>query len=694
MALQLRRGTEGTRTGITPAVGELIYTTDTKLIYVGDGTTAGGVLVTAGGPQGVVGAQGPQGVAGAQGPQGVAGAQGPQGVAGAQGPQGITGPQGPQGVVGPQGPQGPSRTDQDLYTTSSVTYAAVSVNNSTVATNTSTGALTVAGGVGIGGSLYVGGEIVAQKLTIEYTTVTTTLVITDDVIQTANSTAASSTTTGALIVAGGVGIGGALYAGNIYTNGQLISGAPLLNIVADNTSSSAISIGTESLVLHGENGIKATVSGTTATFVLDLSGAVGGQLLSADAYGSLVFVDPASTSSQVLIFSSTGSYRTLTGYREAGAVRTIRSAEFYSNLLRLTLASFTPVLSASVSPSSSLNWDVPATGFSVSVTNPTDYPSQYISTASSLSVVSGSISSLTTFTAGAKSSTPAGGVNWTQSFTTNGSSYIRPISSTISGGSASARVGFKYAINSTEANYTDDSPLWSVSWATPGLSVSLASLTGNTFLGTYNSTAYTVSISGISNSSNYVSSVTATGGTISNTVSSGTLTFTVPIHKDNSGSTRTVAVSTVFSRPSSVTGSAYTATLSQVTGNPASSFTYPTLWVFTGSVYSVPTRSTFVSGTGFQAAVTVLANQVITLSGYINNTSAVPQAFWFAVRSSISQPTTFKTGASPLLLSDVAVTTGNSVNLQPDSPPAGYSAVAYTLYGITLQAGSTYVSIS
>lgn len=49
MALQLRRGSSGTRTTITPAVGELIYTTDTKLVYVGDGTTAGGTLVSSGG---------------------------------------------------------------------------------------------------------------------------------------------------------------------------------------------------------------------------------------------------------------------------------------------------------------------------------------------------------------------------------------------------------------------------------------------------------------------------------------------------------------------------------------------------------------------------------------------------------------------------------------------------------------------
>ncbi len=42
MALQVRRGTNAERLGITPAEGELIYTTDTKQLYVGDGTTAGG----------------------------------------------------------------------------------------------------------------------------------------------------------------------------------------------------------------------------------------------------------------------------------------------------------------------------------------------------------------------------------------------------------------------------------------------------------------------------------------------------------------------------------------------------------------------------------------------------------------------------------------------------------------------------
>jgi len=47
MALRLRRGTDAERQTITPLEGELIYTTDLKELWVGDGTTAGGILVSA-----------------------------------------------------------------------------------------------------------------------------------------------------------------------------------------------------------------------------------------------------------------------------------------------------------------------------------------------------------------------------------------------------------------------------------------------------------------------------------------------------------------------------------------------------------------------------------------------------------------------------------------------------------------------
>lgn len=46
MALRIKRGTDADRTGYTPESGEPIWTIDTNKLYVGDGATAGGVLVT------------------------------------------------------------------------------------------------------------------------------------------------------------------------------------------------------------------------------------------------------------------------------------------------------------------------------------------------------------------------------------------------------------------------------------------------------------------------------------------------------------------------------------------------------------------------------------------------------------------------------------------------------------------------
>jgi len=45
MSLQIRRGTDADRQNIVFNVAEIIYTTDTKLVYVGDSVTLGGNLV-------------------------------------------------------------------------------------------------------------------------------------------------------------------------------------------------------------------------------------------------------------------------------------------------------------------------------------------------------------------------------------------------------------------------------------------------------------------------------------------------------------------------------------------------------------------------------------------------------------------------------------------------------------------------
>lgn len=426
-----------------------------------------------------------------------------------------------------------------------------------------------------------------------------------------------------------------------------------------------------------------------------ITGGFPGYVIVTDGSGNLSWAAPGGTGTNNLVWTTANNQRILTAYIDPGNITSnVRVANFQNNLLTLTLASFSPTLSATPSPSGSLSWDIPATGFGVTVTNPTDYPDQYISNVANIIATSGTISSLAAFTTTGPTPTPAGGVNWTQSFTTNGSSYIYPISSTIAGGSAAGTIGFNYWNGVSEVAYTVSSATITINWATPTLTVALSSLTGQTFLGSYASTTYTVTVTGMNNPSNYVNTVTSVGGSVSNPVGSGTFTFTTAINKDNTGTTRTVSSSTTFTRPVTVTGSSYSAILSS-TGSIASiGFTYPSLWVWTASPFNVPTRSNFVSGNSFAIGVTVLGNQVKTFGAYINNTQLVPQTFWFAIRQAASQPTTFKTGPSPSLLSDVAVTTGNTVGLEPDSPPLGYVTETYDLYGIILQPGTTYVSIA
>jgi hypothetical protein len=94
-----------------------------------------------------------------------------------------------------------------------VVSTTATVQSETDSLSTTTGALIVSGGAGIGGNLHVGGEIVAHKLTVEYTTVTQTQVTSPDIFTITNTTVSISTDSGALTVAGGVGIGGDLYVG-------------------------------------------------------------------------------------------------------------------------------------------------------------------------------------------------------------------------------------------------------------------------------------------------------------------------------------------------------------------------------------------------------------------------------------------------------------------------------------------------
>ena len=134
------------------------------------------------------------------------------------------------------------------------------INNYTASTSNDSGALVVKGGAGIGGDLYVGNIysngslLVNSSSTFAGGTISAATRITD-------ATASTGTTTGALTVVGGVGIGGALYVGDIYSNGNLIV-----------NSSSTFAGGTISAAVHITD---STPTGSSSTGALIIDGGVG-----------------------------------------------------------------------------------------------------------------------------------------------------------------------------------------------------------------------------------------------------------------------------------------------------------------------------------------------------------------------------------------------------------------------------------
>ena len=390
------------------------------------------------------------------------------------------------------------------------------------------------------------------------------------------------------------------------------------------------------------------------------------------------------------VSGATNQYRTAKNYIDSDLeVYTIREMNFTNDKLRIEVAQFSPSLVAT--GQTNLNFDQKATQFSVSVDNPTDFPTRFINSVSGITQTNAYVGEvLGDYNAGSKSQTPAGGVDWTQTFTFDSAAgaAVRDNNTGLSGGTSSATITFaddQGADFGTTASF-------STTWRTPNVSISMSNLSGKQFLETYTSTSYTVGVSGMSSPANYTHDISATGGSLSSTNASGTLTFTTPIHKDNGGG-RQVAVTTEFRRPPGVATTVYGANDTASDTSLNANFTYPSLWMFTNSTGLPPSRADIVTVDQFESSVNELSNQTKTFTGTVNNPNATPRAFWFMVRSAASQPTTFQTGASSSLLSDVGVTTG-TVDLEPDTPPTGYSAETYNLYGITLQPGNTYVSIS
>ena len=143
MSLQFRKGSNAERLTITPLNGEPIWTTDTHVLYVGDGVTVGGW--SAGGAGGYTGSTGYTGSAGA-GYTGSAGSQGYTGSAGA-GSTGYTGSAGSTGYVGSKGYTGSAGSyNQNLNTYNDVVFNKVQTDFIGATSSTQ---LTIEGGINI-----------------------------------------------------------------------------------------------------------------------------------------------------------------------------------------------------------------------------------------------------------------------------------------------------------------------------------------------------------------------------------------------------------------------------------------------------------------------------------------------------------------------------------------------------------------
>lgn len=398
--------------------------------------------------------------------------------------------------------------------------------------------------------------------------------------------------------------------------------------------------------------------------------------------------------SNPLYFTIDGDYRILTHYVEDGKQAAIRKTEFTEDQLKLTLASFTPQITASGIPSSNLLWDQPASGFKVTVENPLDYPDKWISSVYSLDDTAGLITRLDTFSTTGPNTVPGSTGHWSQDFLLENEAIIRPFSSNISGGHAAADLVF-YATTTAgiAAEYPHTVKL-DISWATPQTTCSIERLTDATFIQSYASCAYTVTTSGLLDKHNCSISIEPTGGTVSSSSTGGIFVFDLPQHKDSNWRTNALKIESVFTRPVTVTGTEYSVSTLDTILFPQPHFSYPSLIVFTPGTAVTPTVDDFISGTEFASGVQVLGDSVRVFAGYITNDTANPLAAWFAIRAAAPQPSVFRTGISPSLLNAVNVTVDKTVELKPNPQPVDYIPETYKLYGITLQPGVTFVSIA
>jgi hypothetical protein len=173
-----------------------------------------------------------------------------------------------------------------------VQFGSLLLSNTTPSSSTTTGALVVRGGVGVAGSLFINntGDVSANLGAFQTYANTKIGTNTNSNLVVVATTASTSTTTGALVVAGGAGLAGAIYAGSIQATPIGSSSASTGAFTTLSASSTLESTGITLLGSVGSNVVvrSTTASSSTTTGALVVRGGVGvsGSLFSGSALSS------------------------------------------------------------------------------------------------------------------------------------------------------------------------------------------------------------------------------------------------------------------------------------------------------------------------------------------------------------------------------------------------------------------------
>jgi len=239
MSLQIRRGTAAQLAVITPVIGELIYTTDTQQVYVGDGTTTGGIPVAVGGSGNVTGTNLLTG-----------------GVASATG--NVTG--------------GNIRTAGQVSATGNITTAGYFVGNGSALTSITASAVDAAN---------LTGNTIAN--TVLYSSLVTVGTL-------ANVSVSGNVQGGNLRTAGQVSSTGNVTGGNILTGGNISATTNVIggNLVTGGTISATGNATVGNLITAGQVSSTGNVTGNYLRATLDIN--AGGNVIATSHTGTSVSV--------------------------------------------------------------------------------------------------------------------------------------------------------------------------------------------------------------------------------------------------------------------------------------------------------------------------------------------------------------------------------------------------------------------